>query len=362
MHHRLSTLARPLSLLLAASTLIGLTACTAPATRQAPLDNQLVRQEREKQRDIAVAYSARQYERLYRVGYPLLKAAAPMCKDRHRPGMGYLLISRYDFVPDMRAAATRVFGIDDGLRVFRVLPGSPAEGAGLREGDELVSVDGFKVGRGEGEEKRLNDFLKQGAPDAPRRFTVLRQGKRLNLTLHPDTVCSYGFGIAGVDEVNAMADGNNVIVTKGMMRFAETDQELGLVVAHELAHNTMEHVAAKRSNATGGLLLDILAAAAGVNTRGTFQNMAASAYSQEFEAEADYVGMYIMARAGQPLKGAADFWRRMAAEHPQAIAHNGAASHPASAERFVALERTEREIERKEAAHQPLLPELKPAP
>ena len=55
--------------------------------------------------------------------------------------------------------------------------------------------------------------------------------------------------------------------------------------------------------------------------------------------------------------GFADFWRRMAAEHPEAIARNGAASHPASAERFVGLERTVDEIERKRASGRALLPE-----
>lgn len=351
---------RLISLGLLVVLLVSLTACTAPATRQAPLDNQLVVQEQERQREIAVASSVRKYERLYRVGYPLLKAATPLCPDRQRPGMGYLLLSRYDFTPEMRGAATRVFNAHDGLRVFRVLPDSPAERAGLKEGDELIGIDSFQVDRRDGEEQRLNAFLRQGSPSAPRQVRVLREGRPVSVTLQPDVVCAYGLAIAGSDAVNAMADGENVILTKGMMRFAETDQELALVVSHELAHNTMKHVDAKRTNATGGLILDILAAAAGVNTQGSFQNMAASAYSQEFESEADYVGMYIMARAGHPIRGAADFWRRMAAEHPEAISRSGASSHPASPERFVGIERTVREIEAKQARGRALLPEYEP--
>ena len=349
-----------ISLALLVPLLLGLSACTAPVTRRAPLNEQLVQQEQEKQREMAVAYSTRQYERLYRVGYPLLKAATPLCHERHRPGFGYLLISRFDFSQEMRPAATRVFGLDDGLRVHQLLPGGPAERAGLKVGDQLLKVDNFLLGRVEGEEKRLNQFLKQGTAAAPRRFTVLRGGRPVSLTLQPDVVCDYGLGLVGADEVNAMADGDNVIVTKGMLRFAETDQELSLVVAHELAHNTMKHTQAKRTNAAGGLILDVLAAAAGVNTQGLFQNIAANAYSQDFEAEADHVGLYIMARAGLPIEGAANFWRRMAAEHPGSIATNHAATHPASAERFVAMEHTVQEIEAKEARHQVLLPDIQP--
>ena len=339
-----------------------LTACTAPTTRRAAPDNALVQAEREKQREIAVAYNVRQYVRLQRVAYPLLKAATPLCQDTQRPGFGYLLISRNDFAADMRPAATRVFDIKDGLRIHEVYPGGPAERAGLRAGDELISVDGFRVAQRDDEEQRLNEFLRKGSPSVARQFSVLRDGKPLSMRVQPDVLCRYGVGLSGADDVNAMADGDNVIITKGMMRFAETDQELSLVVAHEIAHNTMNHIDAKRTNATGGLLLDVLAAAAGVNTQGLFQNIGASAYSQDFESEADYVGMYIMARAGLPLRGAADFWRRMAAEHPSSIASNHSASHPASAERFVSLEHTVKEIEQKQTRRLDLLPELQPKP
>jgi hypothetical protein len=348
------------NLLLLLPLLATLAACTAPVTRRAPLDTQLVRQEQAKQRDIAVAYSTRQYERLYRVGYPLLKAAAPMCEGRHRPGFGYLLISRFDFSKEMRPAASRVFKVDDSLRVHQLLPGGPAERAGMQVGDQLLKLDNFRVRRQAGEEQRLNKYLKQGSPSAPRHFTVSRAGRLVSLTVQPDVVCDYGLGVVNADAVNALADGDNVIVTKAMMRFTETDQELSLVVAHELAHNTMQHVQAKRTNAAGGFIIDVLAAAAGVNTQGLFQNIAGNAYSREFEAEADHVGLYIMARAGLPIEGAANFWRRMAAEYPASIATNHAASHPASAERFVAMEHTVQEIEAKEAHHQVLLPDHKP--
>jgi predicted Zn-dependent protease len=43
------------------------------------------------------------------------------------------------------------------------------------------------------------------------------------------------------DAVNAFADGEKVVITKGMMRFVENDRELSLVIAHEMAHNAMGH-------------------------------------------------------------------------------------------------------------------------
>jgi predicted Zn-dependent protease len=119
----------------------------------------------------------------------------------------------------------------------------------------------------------------------------------------------------------------------------------------------MRHQKAKMQNYMLGSLLDILAAAYGINTQGTFGNSAAQAYSQEFEAEADYVGLYIMALAGLEIENSANFWRRMAALHPGSIGRNHASSHPATAERFVAIEQTVLEIRQKQAGGLALTPE-----
>ena len=86
----------------------------------------------------------------------------------------------------------------------------------------------------------------------------------------------------------------------------------------------------------------ILAAVAGVNTGGDFMRIGAEAgagaFSQDFEAEADYVGVYLMARGGYDIGLAPNFWRRMAVIHPASIKTNHSSTHPSAPERFVALE------------------------
>jgi predicted Zn-dependent protease len=147
-----------------------------------------------------------------------------------------------------------------------------------------------------------------------------------------------------------------------MVNFATDDRELALVIAHEMAHNTMSHLEAKKQNAGLGLAGDIavlLLSRGQVSTRGALSQAMASAYSQEFEAEADYVGLYIMANAGFPIDEAPLFWRRMAAAHPGSIKANHAASHPSTAYRMVALENAVKEIDAKRAASEPLRPNMK---
>ena len=79
-------------------------------------------------------------------------------------------------------------------------------------------------------------------------------------------------------------------------------------------------------------------------------------FAQEFEAEADYVGMYFMARAGYSIDGVENFWRRMSAESPRSI--RLAYTHPTNAERFLVLTATREEILRKQNNNLPLRPNI----
>ena len=107
--------------------------------------------------------------------------------------------------------------------------------------------------------------------------------------------------------------------------------------------------------ASDGYLTSLAAAGAGVNTRGTFGSLGAQMYSQDFEREADYVGMYILANSGIEREGVANFWRRMSIENPRSISY--ASTHPSSSERWVNIEAVNKEIDKKILESEPLLPE-----
>ena len=120
----------------------------------------------------------------------------------------------------------------------------------------------------------------------------------------------------------------------------------------------MNHIDAKTTNYIAGSVLDVIVSTAtGVGTQGTFGKAGAQAFSKDFEAEADYVGLYILASTKAEIEKAPTFWRRMAALHPGAVNHAG--THPATPERFVAMEQTIKEIRGKQKAGKPLRPEMK---
>jgi Zn-dependent protease with chaperone function len=176
--------------------------------------------------------------------------------------------------------------------------------------------------------------------------------------------CTFQVDLKEDDAVNAATDGSRIVVHTGMLRFVRDDHELAVVLAHELAHNVLGHVDRTRGNqiigGLLGLLVDLGIATAGVNTQGTFTRLGSQGgrlvYSQEFEMEADYLGLYFVARAGFDINRAPDFWRRMGIEKG-GIEQNFAATHPSTPERSVLLERTIREIQNKWQREDRLIPD-----
>ena len=120
----------------------------------------------------------------------------------------------------------------------------------------------------------------------------------------------------------------------------------------------MDHISKLRTNSLLGTIVDLAAAYYGVNTQGVFGQAGARMYSQEFEAEADYVGIYYMERAGYSIDNVADFWRDMAVEHPGSINQSHASTHPATPERFLEINAAIEEIKEKKRLNQQLIPNV----
>lgn len=172
----------------------------------------------------------------------------------------------------------------------------------------------------------------------------------------PDN-CRFPVVLVKDQEINAYADGKKVYIPVGMIRFVENDDELALVVGHELSHNILAHSNKKLGNAILGTLVDVLVlATTGVDTGGTFGDAGAKAYSKGFESEADYLGLYITARAGYDIDTAPLFWRRMSIEHPSAIIERYNSTHPSNSARFASLAATADEIRLKQDNGLALLP------
>ncbi len=300
---------------------LGACASTPPiAIDQAEIQREVAIQKR-----LALEDQVAERDRLQAIAFRLTRAAAPFCAKRIAVNYGLTVATHSSFGRDRTKAASAAFGLDDRARVLSVIPGSPAGRAGLLRGDVVAAVNGVAIAPGKDADKTVTRALEA---TASRGVTLRIAGANpRRVAMAPARVCNSPVRVVDKSNVNAYADGKRISVTRGMLWFTRDETELAMVLAHELAHNVMGHA--------GSL-------------SGAFSD------KKGLESDADYVGLYILARAGSDIDRGANFWRRLAAAFPRLI--ESTKNHPIMPYRFVALRKTTAEIRAKEAAGLPLIP------
>lgn len=351
---------------LALLPLLLLAACATPETSYLQGSKAEVMAETENQKALALQQDYKNNLRIARISQPLLTRNTAFCGDKVAPYYGLSVWTADQLGSGYQDAAARVFGLDGGVNIYAAVPGSPAANAGLKSGDKIVGMNGHDIKDGKDGVSQVKRAL---GSDKSVTLDIQRGKGKRSVHLTPVAACDFKVVIDGAEDVNAFADGEKVHINAGMLRFARNDGELAVVIGHELGHNVGRHSDKKMQNAMSagmvGLLMDLGVAAAGGAPNGDFTRLmseqGASAYSVSFEQEADYIGLYMTARAGYSISDAPNFWRRMASE-VDANSIETRTSHPTSPERFVALQKTVAEINAKRAAGKALYPNMAEKP
>jgi len=176
-------------------------------------------------------------------------------------------------------------------------------------------------------------------------------------------VCQWRFVISKDRSMNASAGANGVIVVnRGIVEYADNEEEVALVIAHETGHQSANHlVTAQRNRMIGAAIGAVLMGAAGAiaSSRSPYQaSITRSAadsgmqigaaiggisYSKEQERESDYLAAVILYRSGVDLDKARGFLVKMA----KASGHRETGmldTHPAGPERLAAWDKAVSEI------------------
>lgn len=288
---------------------------------------------------------------------------AELCGANFVPAFGFRLWSISDFESANRAAAEAAFGLGEQLQVYAVAAGQPAAAAGVLPGDRLLQVEGRALKPGDEGRQQFSEgvtagLMKRGAV----RFVFERAGKPRKVKLNALKSCPYAVALAVGAEPNAATDGKTVFVSTGMMEFARDDRDLAIVVGHETAHALRGHPLRATGPGKDGrsffnpvrMVGAVVTAAAGIG-EAAYSAVGgmpeARRNSIAFEMEADYVGLYLAARAGYDVSRAAEIWRRLDKE-----ASGRSSDHPTTSARFDAMSATAQEIADKREAGEKLIP------
>lgn len=269
--------------------------------------------------------------RLDDVAFPLLVAAAEWCPFEQEPTYGFFVADALHGTEGARHQAGSV--------VSYVHPRLPAAAAGLAPGDYLLRVntqDMVRVGADE-----ITDLIRRLslARIQPLQLEVLRRSEPRVVILWAVPACHFLVQLLADNRITAFSNGKFIAVTRGAMQFFSRDDELAWLVAHELAHNVLGH----RQNAK---LRAMLRAFIGATGDGAVPVLEAPP-QRSLEAEADYVGVYIMAQAGYDVEAIRRVWQRLEPLETQEGGPPSTSSqtHPSTAERLAAFQKTLREIE-----------------
>jgi Zn-dependent protease with chaperone function len=237
------------------------------------------------------------------VAYRLALAGSPLCTQRY-PLTGMLFHHLAEYEPADRPLMVARYGLDRGPGVLAVLAGSAAAHAGLAAGDVLLAVNGRPLPTGasvaaepkrekwrrlaDESEGELESALRQG----PAELRVLRGGRAVTVRLGSLPACLGRVRLARSTQVNAFATGRTVVMTLAMLKFLRSDDELAVVLGHELAHNIFGD---RQMRNEEGVLHGL-----GIKPSAVWKR----------EEAADRFGLRLMSAAGYDLDSAIPFWRR----------------------------------------------------
>lgn len=186
--------------------------------------------------------------------------------------------------------------------------------------------------------------------DDSRLRLIRRVGERIAAATGRDGF-RWEFIVIGSDEINAFAlPRGKVAFYSGILPYCEGEDGVAAVMAHEVAHVLARHGAERLSQARilefgGAALSAVFSGGSPVVQRGVRGAYGMGGklgvllpFSRKHEAEADEIGLVLMAKAGFDPNAALDFWHRFLVGGRGGQAPEILSSHPSGEERLRRLE------------------------
>jgi membrane-associated protease RseP (regulator of RpoE activity) len=288
-------------------------------------------------------------QRIADISWKVLSANAQLCPSR-ASGIGISLHDAAQYAPAYRATAIATFGFGDGLpAILAIAKSGPADMAGLRVGDRIASINGQDIAPARMKLSSKEDYapiaevmtrLENLSDDKTADLDVRRGQSMFRTSIRPKITCRSRVEVVPGSAINASSNGSVVQIYGKLVLWAKSDDELAIVIAHELAHNILEHNQRIDRDRIGVGLF----AALGHDGQKL----------RDMEREADRYGLFLVARSGYDYRMAPEVWRRLSAT--AGLGGIWATTHPSGASREKSSRLTVAEIDRQRAVGSDIVP------
>lgn len=223
-------------------------------------------------------------------------------------------------------------------------------GAFHKTHERFSALDEYHVGR-TAAAQIIAQYGLYNDDDATRYVNVVGQALA-EFSNMPETFSGYHFAILNSDEVNAFATpGAFILVTRGLLRCAESEDELAAVLAHEIGHIQNQHALAaihkSRNDQLGAVVLTEGAKTASGEYRdqvgevlggmtADVLTMLKNGYSKEQESQADNDGVAILNRTGYDPAAMVSLLNKME-NRLKPGSHDFSGTHPTTAVRIASI-------------------------
>ena len=305
--------------------------------------------------------------RLHDAQFLVMHGAATFCPGRTHLLLGIAYSNGASFGADYESAAAEVLGSADRVTITHVAVNSPAEAAGIRQGDVIQAIGYSAVENGTGSVGSALGLINAGMmPGAGLNMKLDRAGQPVVAKPVPVPACDFPVMVQPNQVVDIENDGS-IYLTSGMLRYVADSDELAVLLAHALAHHLLNHPAilaqSKAQGEAAGVVPDLLIVVPldllmGGNVGPVFTTLggvaAVASVRPGLEIEADRLSLYILANGGFDMTKATEVWQRIAKAPSWEMAVSR--FHPVTEERIRLMQATIAEIARKRAAGLPLKP------
>ena len=295
-------------------------------------------------------------ERIYRIAAPLIIKNAVLCRTQARPLLGFTAKNQYSYPPELSVAARQSLGLDERLQVMQILDGSGAMRAGLKRGDILQTIQDLTIPTGpqaEPEAARMLSPILKNLTEI--NITVIRQNQPITVNVPLTLACAFAIDVGNTQNVNAYADGRRILLTRGLLDWLSTDEDVAVIIAREIAHNVLQHAKQLQQMATLSIVIDNLLLFKPDQVAANSSN-GIKITPEKMDQDADRLALFMLARAGYDLASFTRVMQKLAQIPNASQANTYPALHPWTEGRQSVIQSTMKEIRQKQSAKKALVP------